>query len=126
MTQIFDGINALILENEPLIALDLASILRDAGCVSQMVPRVNCALTLLDEECFDIAILDLFEAGVKDEPGRKILAKKIGLLRLPYVFLVGGHTELLERHYKSNAPRIHKPYAAADVVSAVRTAYENR
>lgn len=124
--RILDGVNILILENEPLIGLDLASILRDVGCVSQIVPRVNCALTILNEERFDVAILDLFEAGVKDEPNRAALARKISVLRLPYVFLVGGHTELLEQRYSNGAPRVSKPYAATDIVSAISAAYRNR
>lgn len=121
-----DGKNVLILENEPLIGLDIATILRGTGCVSQIVPRVNCALTLLDEEPFDIAILDLFEVGVKEEPRRAELAEKICVLRLPYVFLVGGHTEILESGYRQDTRRVNKPYAAADLIATLIAAYEAR
>lgn len=123
-SSILNGKSVLILENEPLIGLDVATILRDTGCVSQIVPRVNCALLLLDEERFDVAILDLFEAAVKEEPRRTELAEKICALRLPYIFLVGGHTEILEPGYHRDTVRVSKPYAAADLITALITAYK--
>lgn len=124
-TGILAGKTVLILENEPLIALDIATMLKEVGCIPLSVPRIDCALTVLAEEAVHVVVLDLFEAGVKEGARRGELAAVLHAQSIPYVFLVGGHSDCLETTYRTDTLRVGKPISPGELVSTVANALKN-
>jgi DNA-binding response OmpR family regulator len=58
-TPLLNGIRILIVEDEPLIALDIEGTLEDAGAVVCGSARtVAQALALINDKAFDAAVLD--------------------------------------------------------------------
>jgi DNA-binding NtrC family response regulator len=116
------GRHVLIVEDEPLIAMDLEMVLNEAGCAS-----VSTATTLADAIAqigarrFDVAVLDVTLHGSKVYPAADALAERA----VPFLFMTGHSTNAMpERH--RDRPLLGKPYDPAGLIATVARVVSGR
>ena len=104
----------LIVEDEFIIADELAGFIRRAGhvCIGP-VATLTDALTLIDQEDFDAAILDSMLGHDPVDP----LADQIAERRIPFAFATGQADGRHSRY--SNVPIIMKPYSEPEVITVL-------
>ena len=109
------GRRVLVVEDEPLLALDTQASLEAAGCiVVGPVATVARALAVVADEPIDAAVLDANLAGSRvDAVADALVARGV-----PFVFATGyGREALPPRH--GEAPVLVKPFAPAHLVAAL-------
>lgn len=111
------GLRVLVVEDEPLVAMDVESSLAGAGCtVVGPAPSVARALALVASEGLDAAILDANLAGSAVDPVADALAAR----GVPFAFATGyGREALPARH--AAAPVLRKPVLPARLLEVVAT-----
>ncbi len=106
----------LVLEDEPLVAVDIAATIAGAGWdVLGPVASVQKALKLLEKESCEAAILDANLGGTSAAP----VAETLRLRGIPFIVLSGYANEQLQGAL-SGAPFLAKPYDPGDLVALVR------
>jgi len=101
----------LVVEDEMLIGMLLEDMLVDLGHeVAAVVPRLKDALTAVQSERFDLAILDVHLHGESAFPVADALIAK----GLPFVFATGYGERGLPETYRSR-PVLQKPFARDDL-----------
>jgi CheY-like chemotaxis protein len=108
------GVRVLVVEDEPIIALDLEGILAGAGAtVVGPAYRVSQALDLLDTG-IDVAVLDF---RLETETATSIV-HRLSAKGIPYLFCTSsrGHPELAH----AGVPVIDKPAHPNALIAAVR------
>ena len=118
-----EGRTILVLEDEPLIVVDLEYALVDAGARVLVAARSADALALLDAERIDGAVLDLTLGG---EDTCEAVALRLIELGIPYLLHTGDeprHGALLAR---LAAPRIAKPYPSVRLAARLERLLEHR
>jgi DNA-binding response OmpR family regulator len=110
--------SVLVVEDEPLIAMELRKVLREAGFrVLGPVPSVNRALDLLRTERPDTAVLDVTLANEKVTPVA-VLLRSMGV---PFVLATGSDGAELARHEAlAGVANFAKPTDMTSLVKAVR------
>ena len=104
----------LIVEDEPIVALNYAAILQEAGYESVgPVGSIKKGLDLIAFEELDGAVLDIDISGVPVDPIIMALRAK----QVPYVF-VSAYPEREELY--GNAMFVKKPCTAAELIDAVK------
>ncbi|WP_207102980.1 response regulator [Paracoccus shandongensis] len=104
-----DGCTVLVVEDEPLVAMDIRSELEDAGAGPVRIARtVDAALSALAEARFDLALLD---GNLKGRPVDAV-AQRLRQSRIPFCFVSGYGREHLPPGF-DDAPLIQKPFAPA-------------
>lgn len=106
------GARILIVEDEPMIALDLEQILMSAGAVVRSASGVQEALDLIGAEPFSAAVVD---HGLRNEKSREIY-DRLEAQGVPFI-LYTGYSEVTGR---PSQVLIRKPSDAATLVSALR------
>ncbi len=111
----FAGKRFLVVEDEPLVALDLVAGLQKAGAETiGPVGKSEQALVIIEKERLDGALLD---ANLHGRPVDDIAAA-LTRRRVPFVFVTGyGRASLPEAFGK--APMLSKPFTEAQVLDAV-------
>lgn len=111
-----EGLRVLVVEDEAMIAADLAETLRALGCeVVGPVGTVETALRLVTlAEQLDVAVLDVSLHGRASFPVADALAKR----GVPVVFAT-GYSELPESSGGIAAAVLRKPVAPADLAAAL-------
>jgi DNA-binding response OmpR family regulator len=106
----------LLVEDDPLICLDLESSLSELGAVVAAATNVAGALQILAASALDIAILD-FELGAEtSEP----IAKVARELKVPFLYL-SGYSEKDERFRDwPGVGVLVKPISAETIASRIR------
>lgn len=113
-----DPWRVLVLDDEPLILLDLEYAIEDAGCIAVSAMDAQEALELLAKNTVDAAILDVsLGYGTTCEPVARELAQR----GIPYVLHTGdpGRLDRLVRDLGGDV--VSKPTPAADVVNRALT-----
>ena len=106
----------LVVEDESLLALDIADQLRDAGFeVVGPATSVARAQQLIREVGCDAAVLDVNLGHETVEP----VAHALQLSGVPFLFLSGNSREQLSPGFHS-APWLSKPVIPALLLAAVR------
>lgn len=106
----------LLVEDEPLVAMELASAFERAGfAVLGPVSSVSKALALLDRSDCDAAVLDVNLGHETSEP----IAHRLALLQIPFVVVSGYSIEQLPAAY-CDAPLFTKPANTALLVDGIR------
>ncbi len=101
----------LVVEDEMLIGMLLEDMLVDLGhSVVAVVPRVNEALTAVQRDDFDLAILDVHLNGQAVFPVAEALITR----GIPFVFATGYGERGLPDNYR-NRPILQKPFAKDDL-----------
>ena len=108
----------LLLEDEPLVAMDLEATLEDIGFENMVItPSVEGAMQAIARQEFDIAFLD-----VNVEGGTSIaIAEILNPLPTSIIFSSGC---VIERSIlqKFNAQHLEKPFSIKSIENAVRNA----
>jgi CheY-like chemotaxis protein len=101
----------LVVEDEMLIGMLLEDMLTDLGHeVAAIVPRLKDALTAVERESFDLAVLDVHLHGESAFPVAEALIAK----RVPFVFATGYGERGLPETYRGR-PVLQKPFAKDDL-----------
>jgi PAS domain S-box-containing protein len=110
------GLRVLLIEDEPLVAMDLEELLATVGCRAVATRgTVADALAFIAEGTFDVALLD---ASLNGEPVDAVAA---ALTRkgVPFVFATGYGTDALPAAFRE-APVLTKPFDPEQVLAALR------
>ena len=109
-----DGKQILVVEDDPLIALDLKATLEAAGViVVGPAARLADALSLSEKSLPDAAVLD-----VRLEVGTTMpLAAWLATHRVPYLFQTSDPTLINAAH--SAAPVLRKPFRREQPIAAL-------
>lgn len=103
------GTTVLLVEDEHVVALELAWLLRDAGCrVLGPAPSVTEALVLLGRERPDAALLDLELLDGHVAP----VAVRLASMGVPFVLAVPESADTGHPSF-AHAPRLGKPISEA-------------
>src|SRR5262247_949008 len=108
------GALILVIEDEPLIALDLSASLEDAGARVVQAANVEGALAAIDAHACSAAVLD-FWLGL--ETGRAV-ARRLKEKRIPFLYYSGRALDDLTTG--SGAPVIAKPAGPREIVGMLR------
>ena len=101
----------LVVEDEMLIGMLLEDMLAEMGHeVVAVVPRVNEALATVQQEVFDVAILDVHLGGQSAFPVAEALIDR----GIPFVFATGYGERGLPEKYRGR-PILQKPFAKDDL-----------
>ena len=103
---VLHGCAVLVIEDEPLVALDIQEELELAGAGHVRIARtVDAALSALSEHRFDLALLD---GNLKGEPVDSV-ALRLREASVPFCFVSGYGREHLPQGFE-DAPLIQKPF----------------
>jgi PAS domain S-box-containing protein len=109
------GMRLLVIEDEPLIALDLVDRLTKAGAeVAEPVGTENEALQTIADGDFDMAVLD---ANLHGRPVGDIAAA-LTRHEIPFVFVTGYGDANLPSSFQ-HAPVVAKPFSDAQLLEAI-------
>jgi DNA-binding response OmpR family regulator len=104
----------LLLEDEPLIAMEEETILKALGLEVVCVRTTDEGLDRLGSGDFDAALLDW-----KLAEGSSIgVARRLSEMGVPFVFLTGYQEDAIPDEFKSS-PVVRKPFAAEQLRNAV-------
>ena len=107
----------LILEDEPIVLLDLKMAVEDEGMVPLGASRQSEALDLIAREAPDAAILDV-SLGRSETCWP--VADRLDELGIPYLLHTGDLDRQGERIQEARAPVILKPSIASHIVQRAR------
>ena len=108
---ILDGRSVLVVEDEPLVALDIQAELEIAGAGRVQIARtVEAALSALGGDSFDLALLD---GNLKGQPVDAV-AGRLRRDGVPFCFVSGYGREHLPPGFE-DAPLIQKPFPPASL-----------
>ena len=108
------GALILVIEDEPLIALDLSASLRDAGARVVQAANVEGALAAIEAHACSAAVLDFW---LGEETGRAV-ARRLKEKRVPFLYYSGRTLDDLTTG--SGAPVISKPAGSREIVGMLR------
>ena len=107
----------LIVEDAPMLALDLEELLVDAGFkIAGIAGKLEKALALIESGACDAAIVDANLAGVSASP----LASALTARGLPFIVLSGYSSEHLQGAFPG-ALFFQKPFRPAQLIQALNT-----
>ena len=107
----------LVIEDEVLISMLLEDMLVDLGHeVAGVVPRLGEAMTAVQDEAFDIAILDVHLHGQSAYAVADVLIER----GRPFVFATGYGERGLPEKYRSH-PILTKPFGKDDLERVLNT-----
>jgi CheY-like chemotaxis protein len=106
----------LVVEDEPIVALDLAEVLeRHGAIVVGPTGNVADARRLVAGSQIDCAVLDVDLGRESVAP----LVRELGVLQIPFVFMTGYDEKDLSPLWRAH-PILHKPMLADALVDALR------
>ncbi len=119
-TPSLEGYTILVVEDEPLIALDVATTLEDAGAtVIGPCASVDHALSLIQDgdlmSPMDAAVLDVNLGKHTSIPIARILQAR----GVPFVFHTGTQLENLALLEDFEVPVIHKPSTCTTLITGI-------
>jgi CheY-like chemotaxis protein len=117
---ILQGRRILVVEDEPFIALTLEDMLTELGCVvAGLASQVAEALTMIDREQIDGAVLDVNLGSQKIDPVADALAAR----DTPFVFTTGyGRSGVPPTHNSRGV--VQKPFRLDDLARALAQALD--
>ena len=96
----------LVVEDEPLIAWELTTLLAQEGAIPLgPVQTVEAALRLVEKEPIDCAILNVELRGEKSYPVAEVLTKK----RVPFAFVTEYDDSVIPEPFRDR-PIVEKPF----------------
>jgi DNA-binding response OmpR family regulator len=122
MTESLQGLRILLVEDDPLICLDLESSLSEMGASVAVASSVATALPHLTDSTLDFAVLD-FELGLEtSEP----IAEAARARQVPFLYL-SGYGEADERFLRwPSVAVLAKPVSAAAIARRIREIVTDR
>jgi CheY-like chemotaxis protein len=108
-----EGVRVALVEDEFMIAEELAEILVDEGAeVAGPFSNLPRALEMMNTERVDVALLDVNLGGTPIYPVATLLAER----GIPFVFMTGYSPDVLPEEHRAR-PMIRKPFRAADLIT---------
>lgn len=108
----------LVVEDEPLIAIEIEDILASAGIeVVGPAASVRQSMELIYEQRVDAAVLDVNLGKESSE----VVAFELNRRGIPFV-AVSGYTSDQRPRVFENSPYLVKPFRAQDLIDTVRCA----
>lgn len=109
-----EGLRVLVVEDEPVVAMYLEDLLEALGCRTiGPASRLADGLALVDDNGFDVAILDINLGSERSTP----IAEALRARGLPFAFASGYGTP--PEGFGAEVPMIEKPYREAQVAGAL-------
>src|SRR5205085_6451460 len=106
----------LIVEDEPVIALEMEGVLTEAGfAIAGVAGSVERALGMVDSCNFDCAVLDSNLRGQSIDPVASVLRER----GTPIVFVSGYERNALPDKF-FDAPLVAKPFNPSELVGTIR------
>lgn len=97
MDKLLSGRSILIIEDEMLILMMIEDMLADLGCKSiSVASKIGQAITLIDGQAFDAAMVDLNLSGVESYP----IADALMAHDVPYFFSTGNSVTNIKDGYR--------------------------
>ena len=104
------GLTVLVVEDEPIIALDLEDLLTDAGATPVVAGSLAAAAEVMAKQSIDRAILDVNVSGRKSyDLARELTGRGIG-----FVF-ASGYGDAVHPPEFAGVPTITKPYGLTEI-----------
>lgn len=120
-TKSLTGIHILLVEDEPLIAMDVEQVCLDHGAEEIKIVHNRSQLARLEIGPFDAAILDRFIDGETT----LALARRLRAAGIPFIF-TSGYTDSGELAAEfPGVSIIQKPYSSAKLVAALATSIQS-
>jgi len=117
MTVPLTGKRALVVEDEPFLAMDVADLLTDAGFeVIGPATSVTDALELLEQSGCDVAVLDIHLGDEDSEPVALALKSR----GTPFV-IVSGNSQKHSPPGFEGAPFLSKPISVSTLITLLRS-----
>ena len=111
-TSFLEGARLLIVEDEPLIAIELQDLLEQRGAaVLGPTPSVQTALAAIESDRPDAALLDVNLRGVRSTPVASVLLAA----SIPFLLVTGYSRSQLPDPELRKAPIVPKPVIARDL-----------
>ena len=116
------GLRILLVEDDPLIRLDLEASLTELGAIMTAASNVRTALEAIEASALDFAVLD-FELGAEtSEP----IATAARARNVPFLYL-SGYSEHDERFSRWPGIRVlAKPLSAGRIARGIQDVLESR
>jgi CheY-like chemotaxis protein len=106
MDKLLSGRRVLVVEDEMLVPIMIEDMLADLGCQSvTSAATIDKALTLINAQAFDIALLDMNLNGNASHP----VAEALSARGVPFVYST-GNTGQSSRDGYSDRPVLKKPF----------------
>jgi CheY-like chemotaxis protein len=115
------GLRILVVEDEMMLAMMLADLLKAYDCTPITAARVEKALQLVATTAFDVALLDVNIAG----EAVYSVAQELDRRRIPFVFVTGYTDQGLDADYRDR-PALTKPFNPAALGRALVEALASR
>jgi CheY-like chemotaxis protein len=97
MDKLLSGRSILVIEDEMLILMMIEDMLADLGCESvSIASKIGQAITLIDGQVFDAAMVDLNLSGVESYP----IADALVARDVPYFFSTGSSVANIKDGYR--------------------------
>ena len=97
MDKLLSGRSVLVIEDEMLILMMIEDMLGDLGCESVAVAsKIGQAITLIDDQVFDTAMLDMNLNGIESYP----VADALMARDVPYFFSTGNSLTNMKDGYR--------------------------
>jgi len=116
----YDGLpgDVLIVEDDPIIALDFEDTILDFGVKAvRTAGNVARALDLIAERPPDFALLDV---GLTREKSFAI-AERLEALKIPFIFITGYGADVRLPKAFADTPRLPKPYSTDALKAMLRS-----
>jgi DNA-binding response OmpR family regulator len=114
--------HALLLEDEPLIAMDLEMMLRAEGFDVTTVMSCVEANAWLDRHCPDVVIVDI---ELRDGACTEVVARLVDA-NIPFVVHTGAHPSFRVALPFARGAWVGKPAAPGDLIEALRAALDGQ
>ena len=111
MDKLLAGRRVLVIEDEMLILMMIEDMLADLGCESVAVAsKIGPAISLIEGQEFDTAMLDLNLNGIESYP----IADALTVRDVPYFFSTGASLTTVKDGYR-NQDVLKKPFTFAQL-----------
>jgi CheY-like chemotaxis protein len=111
--KLLSGRRVLVVEDEMLILFMIEDLLADLGCESvSSAATVEKALALIDEQVFDVVMLDMNLKGNDSHP----VAEALSARGTPFIYSTGNTGHDLREGF-SDRPVLRKPFKSDELVA---------
>jgi CheY-like chemotaxis protein len=113
--KLLSGLRILVVEDEMLILMMIEAMLEDLGCESVITAAtVDQAVSLIEGQVFDAALLDVNLQGHNSRPVADALAAR----GVPFVFSTGNGGHHTMEDYDDRAV-LRKPFTDRDLIATL-------
>ena len=115
MNELLSGRRVLVVEDEMLVLIMIEDMLADLGCKSvTSAATVDRALAAINEQVFDVAMLDMNLNGYDSH----VVAEALAARGVPFVYSTGNTGQSLRDGY-SDRPVLKKPFKYEELVAVL-------